>query len=528
MNRNYLAIICLALAVSCSPPAPLVPQLSVLSIAIAGSTTATILGKNLDAQGVTIGSSATTILSSTSETVTVQLSTPLASGEYRVTVLNRDGSSLTRDASLNVLEAGTNDGTVPGEAFLAFKSNTNQAAVLAAVDRAGYNLVGSIRDPLITGGSSVCTQAMASLKDKTVPPRPTSVALISLIQELNALEPGIIFGLNAIRVGNTPAFNGTAFSQPSSKSIPRALPADFANVRVAVLDSGVNAHKSFALPLNQSFLDSSAARNFTLEDNLNNSIPLENDVTDLAIIDGAVTGHGTAVAGVLASTIRNTFPAGLESAAGLIVPIKVCETTASNTNLCRSSSITLGVCYAASLSSAARPVKVMNLSVGSKQPSSLLHSALEEAASRGISLIASAGNEGLDVSKPSNYPAFYSVDLPGQHNAIPGLMAVGSVKLSGVIMPSDFSSQGAWVSLSAVGEGLDLAKADGVNTFQKPGTSFSAPKVTATVLMLRAQNPTLSIDAVKAKLISSVTPIAGCPTTKCGAGALNILKALEP
>jgi subtilisin family serine protease len=254
-------------------------------------------------------------------------------------------------------------------------------------------------------------------------------------------------------------------------------------------------------------------------------------VTDLAIIDGAVKGHGTAVAGIVVSTIRNTFPAGLESAAGLIVPVKVCETTASNTNLCRSSSITLGVCYAASLSSSTRPVKVMNLSVGSKQPSSLLHSALEEASSRGISLITSAGNQGLDVDKPANYPAFYSVDLPGQHNAIPGLMAVGSVKSTAGIptVPSDFSSEGAWVSLSAPGEGLDLASAAGINSFfQKPGTSFSAPQVAATALMLRAQSPALSIDAVKAKLISSVTPVAGCVATKCGAGVLNVKGALAP
>ena len=527
MTRIYYAgLIWLLLIVSCSPPTPSIPQLSVLSIAVAGSTSAKILGKNLDAQSVTIGSSATTILSSTPDAVTVQLSSPLIPGEYRVTVLNRDGSSLTREATLNVLEAGTNDGTVPGEAFLAFKADADQASVLAAVDRAGYKLVGSVREPFITGGSSVCASATASLKDKSVPPRPTTIALTKLVEELNALEPGIIFGLNSIKIGNAPAFNGTTLSKTTSKSQPRDIPADFANVRAAVLDSGLNSSKYFQIGSSLSFIDSSAARNFTLEDDLTNTVPLETDVSDLAMVDGKITGHGTAVAGLVANTIRNTFPVGLESAAGLIVPVKVCERDGTN-NLCRSSSITLGVCYAASLSNVARPVKVINLSVGSKQPSSLLFSALKEAATRGISVVTSAGNQGLDASKPANYPAYYSVNLSGQHNAIPGLLAVGSVKQMGVISSSDFSSEGSWVSLSAVGEGLDLVSADGT-FFQKPGTSFSAPQVAATALMLRAKNPLLSIEDIKAKLISSVTPVVGCAATKCGAGVLNIAGALSP
>ena len=285
MTRNYLTVICLALVVSCTSPTPLTPRLSILSIAVAGSTTATILGKNLDATFVTIGSSLTTITASTSDAVTVQLPNALVSGEYRVTVQNRDGLSLTRDAALNVLEAGTNDGNVPGEAFLAFKSDTTRPLVLDAVDRAGYKLVGSVREPFLITGSSVCASAIASLKDKTDPPRPTSIALTKLIEELNTLEPDVIFGLNAMRLGNAPAYNGKTLPPTSSKTQPRALPEDFANLRIAVLDSGLNSSKNFQINANLSFIDSSPARNFTLEDDLTNTVLLENDVSDLAIIE---------------------------------------------------------------------------------------------------------------------------------------------------------------------------------------------------------------------------------------------------
>jgi Subtilase family/IPT/TIG domain len=535
MTRNYYAaLIALTLAVGCTPPVAPTPKISALSVGIAGTTQVTIRGKNLNAKSLTIGSIATTILSSTASAVTVQVPTPLKAGEYNVTLENQDGSSLSRDAALSVLEIPGSDGIAPGtaagEAFLAFKPDANRTEILAAIDKAGFSLSGDINEPFLTTGSSVCAQATASLIDKSNPPRPTAIALTQLSDELEAFELGGGANLRAIMIANSPAFDGNSNPNLSSttKTQTRALPADLSTVRVAMLDSGINPHQIFGLPTNKNMIDSSAVRNFTLEDNANNPAPLLTDVSDLAVIGGALTGHGTAVAGVLASTINNQFPVGLESAAGLIVPVKVCERSAT-ANVCRSSSQTLGVCYAISLAQTARPVKVINISANSTQASSMLYSALQEAASQGISIVTSAGNSGLDSNKPSNYPAFYSVNLAGQHNAIPGLMAVGSVKSTAAqTLPSDFSSEGAWVSLSAVGEGLDLAKADGVTFFQQPGTSFSAPQVAATALMLRAQNPALSLDAVKAKLISSVTPVVGCATTKCGAGLLNIKAALTP
>ncbi len=533
MTRNYYALIALTLTFGCAPPVAATPKLSALSVGIAGSTQVTIRGKNLNAKSLTIGSNATTILSNTASTVTVQVPTPLKAGEYNVTLENQDGSSLSRDAALSVLEAAGSDGIAPGtaagEAFLAFKPDANRTEILAAIDKAGFALSASINQPFLTTGSSVCAQATASLIDKSKPPRPTATALTQLSDELEAFELGGGANLRAIMIANSPAFNGNSNPNFSSvtKTQTRALPTDLSMVRVAMLDSGINPHQIFGLPNNKNMIDSSAARNFTLEDSTDNPAPLLTDVSDLAVIAGVLTGHGTAVAGVLVSTIKNQFPAGLESAAGLIVPVKVCERSAS-ANVCRSSSQTLGVCYAVSLAQTARPVKVINLSANSTQASSMLYSALQEAASQGISIVTSAGNSGLDGNKPANYPAFYSVNLAGQHTAIPGLMAVGSVKSTPAqTIPSDFSSEGAWVTLSAFGEGLDLAKADGT-FFQQPGTSFSAPQVAATALMLRAQNPNSSVDAVKAKLIASVTPIAGCATTKCGAGLLNIKAALAP
>ena len=177
-------------------------------------------------------------------------------------------------------------------------------------------------------------------------------------------------------------------------------------------------------------------------------------------------------------------------------------------------------------------MRVINLSANATQPASYLLSALRAAATAGISIVTPAGNQGLDASRPANYPALYNQSLTGQHEAIPGLIAVGSLKpgtAGAPPAPSNFSSLGAWVTLSAQGEGLQLASAADVNAFfQKTGTSFSTPAVSAAVALIRAKNPGFSPEDAKLRLTSSATPVAGCAAIQCGAGMLNIPGALTP
>ena len=525
----------LLLAVSCTPSVPLAPQLGALRVVSAGATSLTIPGRDLDVESVVVAGNAATITSSATDGVTVQLMQPLAAGEYSVTITNRGGLSATREAALSVLEpAGTDGiapGTAPGEAFVSFRPAANRADVLGAVNQAGFDVLGAVNEPFVTSGLGICAQVTMSVLDRSKPPRATVTGLNALIEELNKGKPGDNPNAKAVMTANPPAFDGAVEPTGSTRGTvrPLGLPEDLAGLRVAVLDTGVNPHMVFGVS-GGTMLDLGTARNFTLEDNPSNTVPVSNDVSDLAVIDGATVGHGTAVAGLIASTLRAQLGTDLPSAAGLIVPVKVCERTATG-NLCRSSSETLGVCYALSLAGSSRPVRVINLSANATQPASYLLSALRAAAAAGISIVTPAGNRGLETVQPANYPAFYSVNLPGQHDAVSGMIAVGSLKPATVnapAAPSGFSSVGAWVTLSAQGEGLDLASSDGLNFYQKAGTSFSAPQVAAAALMLRAQNPALGIDAVKVKLSSSATPVPGCAVTKCGAGALNVKGALGP
>jgi subtilisin family serine protease len=373
--------------------------------------------------------------------------------------------------------------------------------------------------------------------------------LNALQRALAALDDDVAFELNAEYIADEPSAGQTSagFSnttpRPQSQIQPRVIPEDLKKARVAVIDSGVNPHSIFAIPNGGNFIDMEAARNFSSEG-------APNEVLDTAIeraADGAPisnsnVGHGTAVAGLVGSTmLRLAAPGSIGYTSQLdklLVPIKACEGAVGR---CRNSSVVQAVCYAVSLNTGNTPVKVINLSLGSKYPSSLLYGALSEASARGMSIIASAGNKGLAVNQPLNYPAHYSLSVAGQHKAISGLVSVASVEPSanGTLAASGFSSQADSVNISALGRTEALA-ANSLNLPVEPrvfsGTSFSAPQVSAAASLYYAQNfgvAGITPDTFKQKLLSSATPsgtqnVQACAPNKCGVGLLNIPKLLAP
>jgi serine protease len=209
----------------------------------------------------------------------------------------------------------------------------------------------------------------------------------------------------------------------------------------------------------------------------------------------------------------------------------------------------LGVCYAISLNSGENPVKVINLSLGSKYPSSMLLSALNDASERGMTIVTSAGNKGIDASRPPNYPANFGISEAGSYDAIPGLISVGSLELDTTFAyvtykASDFSSIAASVTISGIG----VVKAVAANQLFTDtnalkifsGTSFSAPQVSAAASLYYAKYvgiPDINPVAFKQKLIASAIPpnvptpfpkLQPCAPEKCGAGILNIAGILTP
>jgi serine protease len=228
-------------------------------------------------------------------------------------------------------------------------------------------------------------------------------------------------------------------------------------------------------------------------------------------------GHGTHVAGTIAESTNNS-----EGVAGLayestIMPLKVLSAGGSGS----SSDIADAIRYAAD-----NGAHVINMSLGSNQPSSVIQKACQYAVKKGVVIVCAAGN---GFGEPVGYPA-----------AFPECIAISSVGPSGKI--ATYSSYGKQVALAAPGgdmmesgnarDGIlqntvmtgkgDRAKGDDYYAFQ--GTSMASPHAAAVAALVVSQG--INDPArVRDILTKSATP-NGEPN-KYGAGILSASNAVS-
>lgn len=137
-------------------------------------------------------------------------------------------------------------------------------------------------------------------------------------------------------------------------------------------------------------------------------------------------------------------------------------------------------------------VKVINISLSTYKDSPNFKKSIESAVNRGITIVASAGN---DSSKEYSYPASYE---------IPGVISVGALDDNlDVWSISNFNDT---IDVFAPGTGIyainDRISNNVIETFN--GTSLSAPLVTTWVSLLLAINPSLTPSEVE-KLIKETS-----------------------
>ncbi|MCX7784291.1 MAG: S8 family serine peptidase, partial [Meiothermus sp.] len=215
-----------------------------------------------------------------------------------------------------------------------------------------------------------------------------------------------------------------------------------AGVKVAVLDTGLEtAHPMFTGRL----APSSEWRDFV--DNDNN--PQEGAST------GRSFGHGTAVAGIVLQVAPRAT----------ILPIRVLNADGMGTL----DAVVSGINHA--LNSGAR---VINLSLGSTEGAVALETILRTAASRGVYIVASAGNAGR--SEGVTFPGRYS----WASGMYPFVLGVGSVDNDYFL--STFSNYGNDLVISALGEQIASAF-PGNRTARVVGTSFAAPLVSGALAL---------------------------------------------
>lgn len=248
---------------------------------------------------------------------------------------------------------------------------------------------------------------------------------------------------------------------------------------VAVVDTGVYPHSDLSGHL-------VAGYDFVNSD----SSPLDDE------------GHGTAVAGVIAATGNNSMGIAGVNWKTKIMPLKALDSSGSG----YTSDIAKGVTYAAD-----HGAKVINMSLGGSQYSSTFKSAIDYAYSKGVVIVAAAGNENTSAN---SYPAAY-----------PNVLGVSA--LSSSTTRAAFSNYGAYVDVAAPGQQVySLTNTGGYAYWD--GTSFSSPMVAGLAGLIVGRNSTLSAAAVSQIVTSTASDIGDAGRDNYfGWGRMNVYNALK-
>ena len=212
-------------------------------------------------------------------------------------------------------------------------------------------------------------------------------------------------------------------------------------------------------------------------------------------------GHGTHVSGTVAAVTGNSVGVAGVAPDAKVMPVKVLDSSGSG----YTSDVAEGVIYAAD-----HGAQVVNLSLGGPSYNSVLAQAVDYARSRGVVVVAAAGNE-RQAGNPTTYPA-----------ALPGVVAVAATDSTDA--DASFSNTGSYVDIAAPGVSI-RSTLPGARYVSWSGTSMATPHVAGVAALLRAR--VSSATEIEDVLLRSTTDLGPVGRDDAyGAGLVNPVAAL--
>ena len=247
-------------------------------------------------------------------------------------------------------------------------------------------------------------------------------------------------------------------------SVAKAGETGANSIKIGIVDSGVDYIDGVYVEKSKNFVDKYAEKSYFFSD---------------------LSGHGTAVASVMVSDTGRVR--GINTDARLYSAEVLDEDSTATVDR-----LVEGIEWLIR-----EDVNIINISCGLHEDSEKLHSVIKKAYSRGILLIAAAG-EGREVS----YPAAY-VEV----------MAVGAVGKDGDLMKN--SPSGPEIEVVAPGE--DILTYGSFGTLNRiSGTSIAAPQVSALASLLWQQDPDKPAGFIRQLIDRSAQPLIASDTGLCG------------
>jgi Subtilase family len=430
-------------------------------------------------------------------------------GTLNITIIAQGTAGISGKVSVNpsLLNAATPDTT---------RTSTARAINSGVVDWNAPHVKGSI---LLVGSNSSTRAAglrgvqvrkvSESLSSLTVPSGETEQAFAARVSQQTGLiaQPEYIYRPMALPTPNDTNYDAQDYLVQIDAQAAWAVQQNITDNLIAVLDTGIKTdHEDLTgrFTLGKDFCGT--FNNLTCtEDNDPSELPT-------SVISA---GHGTATAGIIAASTNNALGISGLTWGGKVLVVKVFGYDADGA-ASPLTAVAKGVTYAI-----AQGAKVINMSLGLKLATGATDAAfdavLADAASKGVVLIASAGN-----SNEAGFGVYY----PARNSNV---IAVGSVgKTNGI---SSFSAQGPEVALVAPGENIISTNFTSTNTYAKlSGTSESAPQVAAIAGLMLSKNPALTRVQVKDILTSTARNLGAANTFGSGLlqAGLALRKATNP